>query len=162
MERLRAARDAAGPEELARLRAQVAQLASQNDRLASTLRDARDQIVALKAEVDRLAQPPNTYGIYVGPGDEDGTVDVMSSGRKMRVAVSPSVERDDILAGQEVMLNEAFNVVAARSSSAPARSSSSRSSSTRTARWSWPTPTRSGSSTSRARCAASSCASGTP
>ncbi|WP_088289796.1 proteasome ATPase [Kineosporia sp. A_224] len=114
VERLRAARDAAGPEELARLRAQVAQLANQNDRLASTLRDARDQIVALKAEVDRLAQPPNTYGIYVGPGDEDGTADVMSSGRKMRVSVSPSVERDDILAGQEVMLNEAFNIVAAK------------------------------------------------
>ncbi|MBI4943951.1 MAG: proteasome ATPase [Actinobacteria bacterium] len=114
VERLRAAREAAGPEELARLRAQVAQLANQNDRLASTLRDARDQIVALKAEVDRLAQPPNTYGIYVGPGDEDGTADVMSSGRKMRVSVSPSVERDDILAGQEVMLNEAFNIVAAK------------------------------------------------
>ncbi len=114
VERLRVAREAAGPEEIARLRAQVTQLASQNDRLASTLRDARDQIVALKAEVDRLAQPPNTYGIYVGPGEDDGTADVMSSGRKMRVSVSPSIERDELLAGQEVMLNEAFNIVAAK------------------------------------------------
>ena len=114
VERLRAARDAVGPDEVARLRSQVAQLANQNDRLASTLRDARDQIVALKAEVDRLAQPPNTYGLYIGPGDEDGTADVMSSGRKMRVSVSPSIERDELTAGQEVMLNEAFNIVAAK------------------------------------------------
>jgi proteasome-associated ATPase len=100
-------------EQLSRLRAQVAQLSAQNDRLASTLRDARDQIVALKAEVDRLAQPPNTFGLYVGPGD-DGTVEIISSGRKMRVACSPSVEPEGLHPGQEVMLNEAFNVVAAR------------------------------------------------
>jgi len=112
-ERLRAGRGGADPEQVARLRAQVGQLAAQNDRLASTLRDARDQIVALKAEVDRLAQPPNTFGIYVGPA-EDGTVEVMSSGRKMRVAVSPSVTLEELRSGQEVMLNEAFNVVAAR------------------------------------------------
>jgi proteasome-associated ATPase len=112
-ERLRSGRGGADPEQVARLRAQVGQLAAQNDRLASTLRDARDQIVALKAEVDRLAQPPNTFGIYVGPA-EDGTVEVMSSGRKMRVAVSPSVNLEELLSGQEVMLNEAFNVVAAR------------------------------------------------
>jgi proteasome-associated ATPase len=100
-------------EQLSRLRAQVAQLSAQNDRLASTLRDARDQIVALKAEVDRLAQPPNTFGVYVGPG-EDNTVEIVSSGRKMRVACSPSVDSETLRPGQEVMLNEAFNVVAAR------------------------------------------------
>jgi proteasome-associated ATPase len=100
-------------EQLSRLRAQVAQLSSQNDRLASTLRDARDQIVALKAEVDRLAQPPNTFGVFVRPG-EDGTVEIVSSGRKMRVACSPSVDLEALRPGQEIMLNEAFNVVAAR------------------------------------------------
>ncbi|HYY10929.1 MAG TPA: proteasome ATPase [Kineosporiaceae bacterium] len=112
-DRLRSGRGGSDPEQLARLRAQVSQLAAQNDRLASTLRDARDQIVALKAEVDRLAQPPNTFGIYVGPA-EDGTVEIVSSGRKMRVSVSPSVSLDELRLGQEVMLNEAFNVVSAR------------------------------------------------
>src|SRR3954451_2274177 len=112
-ERLRAVRGGADPEQVARLRAQVGQLAAQNDRLASTLRDARDQIVALKAEVDRLAQPPNTFGIYVGPA-EDGTGEGMSSRGQMRVAVSPSVTLEELRPGQEVMLNEAFNVVAAR------------------------------------------------
>lgn len=89
------------------------QLGSQNERLASTLRDAREQIVQLKAEVDRLAQPPNTFGVYVGPA-EDGTVEVISSGRKMRVALSPSIDVEELVEGQELMLNEAFNVVAAR------------------------------------------------
>jgi proteasome-associated ATPase len=112
-DRLRGSRGGADPEQVARLRAQVSQLAAQNDRLASTLRDARDQIVALKAEVDRLAQPPNTFGVYTGPA-EDGTVEVVSSGRKMRVSVSPTVPLDELQPGQEVMLNEAFNVVAAR------------------------------------------------
>jgi proteasome-associated ATPase len=114
VERLAATRTPGGAgEEIDRLRAQVAQLGSQNERLAGTLRDAREQIIQLKAEVDRLAQPPNTFGVFVGLAEE-GTVEVISSGRKMRVAVSPSIELSDLTAGQEVMLNEAFNVVAAR------------------------------------------------
>jgi proteasome-associated ATPase len=114
VERLAATRTPGGAgQEIERLRAQVAQLGSQNERLAGTLRDAREQIIQLKAEVDRLAQPPNTFGVYVGPA-EDGTVEVISSGRKMRVALSPSIELTELAPGQEVMLNEAFNVVAAR------------------------------------------------
>jgi len=113
VERARSSRGGPDVEQVARLRAQVSQLATQNDRLAATLRDARDQIVTLKAEVDRLAQPPNTFGIFVGTA-EDGTVEVISAGRKMRVSVSPTVETDSLAPGQEVMLNEAFNVVSAR------------------------------------------------
>jgi proteasome-associated ATPase len=114
VERLAATRTPGGAsDEIDRLRSQVAQLGSQNERLAGTLRDAREQILQLKAEVDRLAQPPNTFGVYVGPA-EDGTVEVISSGRKMRVAMSPSIELDELAPGQEVMLNEAFNVVGVR------------------------------------------------
>ncbi len=114
VERLAATRAPGGAgDEIERLRSQVAQLGSQNERLAGTLRDAREQIIQLKAEVDRLAQPPNTFGVFVAPA-EDGTVEVISSGRKMRVAMTPSIEVDDLVPGQEVMLNEAFNVVAAR------------------------------------------------
>jgi proteasome-associated ATPase len=85
---------------------------SQNDRLVATLREARDQIVALKEEVDRLAQPPSGYGVYLSTHD-DGTVDVFTGGRKLRVTVSPAVEVDQLRRGQEVMLNEALNVVRA-------------------------------------------------
>jgi len=88
----------------------LAAVTSQNERLAATLREARDQIVALKEEVDRLAQPPSGFGTFLEARD-DGTVDVFTGGRKMRVNVSPSVEVSNLKPGQEVVLNEALNVV---------------------------------------------------
>jgi proteasome-associated ATPase len=87
-------------------------LTSQNERLATTLRDARDQILKLKEEVDRLAQPPAGFGTFLSRNDDD-SVDVFTGGRKLRVNVSPGVELDGLVRGQEVMLNEALNVVAA-------------------------------------------------
>jgi proteasome-associated ATPase len=100
---------------LAEAQARVAGLTERNERLADTLREARDQMVALKEEIDRLAQPPSGYGVYLETF-EDGTVDIFTSGRKLRVAVSPQVTVADLKHGQEVMLNEAMNVVAARGS----------------------------------------------
>ena len=88
-------------------------LTSQNDRLAGTLREAREQIVALKEEVDRLAQPPSGFGIFL-QATPDGTADVFTGGRKMRVSVSPGVELAHLKPGQEVVLNEALNVVIAQ------------------------------------------------
>jgi proteasome-associated ATPase len=98
---------------LAEAQARVAALNDRNDRLSQTLREARDQMIALKEEIDRLAQPPSGYGVFL-EAFEDGTVDIFTSGRKLRVAVSPEVALDDLRHGQEVMLNEAMNVVAAR------------------------------------------------
>jgi proteasome-associated ATPase len=97
---------------LATAQAAVGRLSEQNDKLASTLREARTQIVALKEEIDRLAQPPSGYGVFLGKHD-DGTVDVFTGGRKLRVVVSPAVEADALERGQEVMLNDALNVVQA-------------------------------------------------
>jgi proteasome-associated ATPase len=85
---------------------------AQNERLAATLREARDQIVALKEEVDRLAQPPSGFGVFLS-ACEDDTADVFTGGRKMRVNVSPNVELSGLRPGQEVVLNEALNVVIA-------------------------------------------------
>jgi len=84
----------------------------QNERLAATLREARDQIVTLKDEVDRLAQPPTGFGTFLQRNDDD-SVDVVTGGRKLRVNVSPTVDKDALRKGQEVILNEAMNVVAA-------------------------------------------------
>jgi proteasome-associated ATPase len=98
---------------LAEAQARVAALSERNDRLADTLRDAREQMITLKEEIDRLAQPPSGYGVFL-QAYEDGTVDIFTSGRKLRVAVSPQVELETLRHGQEVMLNEAMNVVAAR------------------------------------------------
>ncbi|PUA79375.1 proteasome ATPase [Nocardioides currus] len=90
----------------------LAAVTSQNERLAQTLREARDQIMKLKEEVDRLAQPPAGFGTFLAR-NEDDSVDVFTGGRKLRVNVSPAVELDELVKGQEVMLNEALNVVAA-------------------------------------------------
>ena len=89
-------------------------VSAQNERLAATLREARDQIVALKEEVDRLAQPPSGFGVFL-QANEDDTCDVFTGGRKMRVNVSPNVEVSELRPGQEVVLNEALNVVIAQS-----------------------------------------------
>jgi proteasome-associated ATPase len=90
----------------------LAAITSQNERLAATLREARDQITTLKEEVDRLAQPPTGFGTFLAR-NEDDSVDVFTGGRKLRVTVSPSVDLETLTRGQEVMLNEALNVVAA-------------------------------------------------
>ncbi|MGH3185750.1 MAG: proteasome ATPase [Streptosporangiaceae bacterium] len=88
-------------------------VSAQNERLAAMLREARDQIVALKEEVDRLAQPPSGFGVFLS-ACEDATADVFTGGRKMRVNVSPNVELAELRPGQEVVLNEALNVVIAQ------------------------------------------------
>jgi proteasome-associated ATPase len=99
-------------ERLTQTEAALAGLNSQNERLTATLREARDQIVALKEEVDRLAQPPSGFGVFL-KSNPDGTADVFTSGRKMRVSVSPSIDTDELRPGQELVLNEALNVVIA-------------------------------------------------
>jgi proteasome-associated ATPase len=99
-------------ERLAEAAASVAQLTERNTKLVDTLRDARGQLLALREEVDRLAQPPSGYGVFLGDFD-DGTVDVFTSGRRMRVAVSPAVEIPALRRGQSVRLNEALTVVEA-------------------------------------------------
>ena len=99
-------------ERISDLQTNLSSVTTQNERLAGTLREARDQIVALKEEVDRLAQPPAGFGVFISRNDDD-TVDIFTGGRKLRVAVSPSIDLADLQRGQEVMLNEAMNVVAA-------------------------------------------------
>jgi proteasome-associated ATPase len=100
-------------ERLLETKGQLAQAVSQNEKLTYTLREAREHIAALREEVDKLTQPPSAYGTLLGVND-DGTVDVFSAGRKMRVALHPDLEVDELERGQEVVLNESLNVVMAR------------------------------------------------
>jgi proteasome-associated ATPase len=99
-------------ERLAEASASVAQLTERNAKLVETLREARSQLLALREEVDRLAQPPSGYGVFLA-SFEDSSVDVFTSGRRMRVAVSPAVEVPQLRRGQSVRLNEALTVVEA-------------------------------------------------
>ncbi len=100
-------------ERLLETKGQLAHLTSQNEKLSYTLREAREHISSLRDEVEKLTQPPSAYGVVVGK-NEDGTVDVLSSGRKMRVSLHPDIEHDTLERGAEVVLNESFNVVLAR------------------------------------------------
>ena len=100
-------------ERLLETKGQLAQAVSQNEKLTATLREARDHIAALREEVGKLTQPPAAYATFLGRND-DGTVDVQAAGRKMRVQVSPEVDLDEVERGAEVVLNDAYNVVMAR------------------------------------------------
>jgi proteasome-associated ATPase len=101
-------------ERLLETKGQLAQAVSQNEKLSYTLREAREHIAALREEVEKLTQPPAAYGTLIGTND-DGTVDVHSGGRKMRVAVHPDLDSSELVRGAEVVLNESLNVVLARS-----------------------------------------------
>jgi len=89
----------------------LAQACRQNERLLTALHEARDEIAALREEVDRLAAPPLTYGVYLA-AHEDDTVDILAQGRKMRVRLHPAINTTSLRPGQEVVLNESLNVVA--------------------------------------------------
>ena len=102
-------------ERLLETKGQLAQAVGQNEKLSYTLREAREQITTLRDEVDKLSQPPSAYGVVVGKND-DQTVDVLTSGRKMRVSLHPDIDHELLNRGAEVVLNESFNVVMSRAS----------------------------------------------
>ena len=101
-------------ERLLETKGQLSQAIARNEKLSYTLREARDHIATLREEVDKLTQPPSAYGVVVGK-NEDGTVDVQTSGRKMKVALHPEIDHLELEVGSEVVLNESFNVILARS-----------------------------------------------
>jgi proteasome-associated ATPase len=100
-------------ERLLETKGQLAQAVSQNEKLSATLREAREHIGALREEVEKLTMPPSAYGTFLEVND-DGTVDVFTAGRKMRVAMHPELDVEELQRGQEVVLNESLNVVLAR------------------------------------------------
>ncbi len=99
-------------ERLLEVKGQLARAMAQNDRLASTLREARDRIASLREEVEKLSSPPSGYGLVLDTND-DGTIDVFTGGRKMRVERHPDLDQE-LHKGTEVVLNEALNVVMVR------------------------------------------------
>jgi len=98
--------------DLRQSRVQLEQAYKQNEKLVATLQEAKQQIEALKIEVEKLSAPPSTYGIY-SSANEDGTINVFVSGRKMKVNLRPDIQADRLRKGQQLILNEALNVVEA-------------------------------------------------
>ena len=103
-------------EEIRRLyqsRYQLDQATKQNDKLVSTLQEAKAQIGALRAEIEKLTAPPSSYAIYSSL-NPDGTANVFVSGRKMKVSLLPAIDGKELRRGQEVVLNEALNIIEAK------------------------------------------------
>ena len=97
-------------ERLMETKSQLSGAMAQNGKLADTLREAREQIVALKAQIEKLSSPPSGYGVFL-EANADGTVEIFAQGRKLRVNASPDLDATQLRRGQEVVLNEALNVV---------------------------------------------------
>jgi proteasome-associated ATPase len=97
-------------EKLVETREALARATGQNQKLADALRDEKQRIEALAEEVDKLSQPPATFGVFIGSND-DGSVDVVTAGRKMRVMPAPDLDADKLRSGAQVILNDALNVV---------------------------------------------------
>lgn len=99
--------------DLMEIKGQLSQAVSQNEKLTRTLTQAKEHLAELREEVEKLTQPPSAYGSYLNH-NEDGTVDILSGGRKMRVSVSPDVDLFGLEKGAEVVLNESLNIILAR------------------------------------------------
>ncbi len=100
-------------ERLLEAKGRLAQAVSQNERLSAALEETRDQLALLRTEVEKLTAPPNAFGI-IDRVNSDGSIDVLTGGRKLRVGVQPSIEVKELERGQEVLLNEAMSVVDVR------------------------------------------------
>jgi proteasome-associated ATPase len=96
--------------ELSRTRERLDRATSQNDKLAAVLEEAREQLGVLREEVEKLTAPPNNFGTVLQVND-DGTIDILSGSRKLRVSAQPNVEVKKLQVGQEILLNEAFNII---------------------------------------------------
>src|SRR6266571_2211684 len=106
-------RDAAVVEgELREVNEQLGHMTEQNEKLVNALYEAREQITSLKEEVDKLCAPPSTYGVYLS-ANEDGTVNILAQGRKVKVNLHPAIKGEALKPGQELILNEGLNVVEA-------------------------------------------------
>ncbi|HEV8420297.1 MAG TPA: proteasome ATPase, partial [Actinomycetota bacterium] len=97
-------------EQLLQSRGELSRAVAQNEKLVAVLRSERERIETLKEEVEKLARPPATFGVFLRENDDE-SVDLFTAGRKMRVNVDPTIDRKRFRRGVEVILNEALNVV---------------------------------------------------
>jgi proteasome-associated ATPase len=97
-------------EKLVETRDQLTRAMGQNEKLADALRNERQKIEALAEEVEKLSQPPASFGVYLGTND-DGSIDVFTGGRKMRVTPAPDLDASRIMPGAQVILNDSLNAV---------------------------------------------------
>jgi proteasome-associated ATPase len=108
----------AAPGQIATLEKRLAQTDSQlagaytkNENMENALRDAKDRLIQLKEEVEKLTQPPASYGIFLEYFEDENCADIFTNGRKLRVMIGPDIDPKEFERGKEVMLNEALNII---------------------------------------------------
>ncbi|MDN6476900.1 MAG: proteasome ATPase [Corynebacterium variabile] len=100
-----------GPESYRQLQLANRTLGTRNAKLTELLKASRDKLDELNGRLDALAEPPSTYGTLLETGPDAFTAEVHTAGRRMRLMVSPRVDRIDLTPGALVRLGEGSQVV---------------------------------------------------
>jgi len=94
---------------LAEINKVVEGLQQKNTDLTTLLADAKLQLLSLRDQVEQLGAPPSGFGIFLDLYENDA--DVLINGKKMRVTISPEVDKSQLSSGREVILNESLNII---------------------------------------------------
>ena len=101
--------DVTSNDSLAEINKVVEGLQQKNSDLATLLSDAKLQLLSLRDQVEQLGAPPSGFGIFLDLYEDDA--DVLINGKKMRVTISPEIDRSQLSSGREVVLNESLNII---------------------------------------------------
>ena len=101
--------DVTSNDSLAEINKVVEGLQQKNSDLATLLSDAKLQLLSLRDQVEQLGAPPSGFGIFLDLYEDDA--DVLINGKKMRVTISPEIDRSQLTSGREVVLNESLNII---------------------------------------------------
>ena len=101
--------DVTSNDSLAEINKVVEGLQQKNSDLATLLSDAKLQLLSLRDQVEQLGAPPSGFGIFLDLYEDDA--DVLINGKKMRVTISPDIDRSQLSSGREIVLNESLNII---------------------------------------------------
>ncbi|MFM1986701.1 MAG: proteasome ATPase [Actinomycetota bacterium] len=101
--------DVTSNDSLSEINKVVTDLKQKNTDLSNLLADAKLQLLNLKDQVEQLGAPPSGFGIFLELFNDDA--DVLINGKKMRVLISPEIDKSQLTAGREVILNESLNII---------------------------------------------------
>lgn len=97
--------------QVSQLRTQLQSATASNDRLTNTLKEAREQLIQIRSEVERLSIPPSGYATVIQARDL-ANVDISFQGRQFRVIAMPGIDPADLQPGRQVRLNESQVIIA--------------------------------------------------
>lgn len=86
---------------------------ARNAKLAELLKESRDRLKDLHAEIEALAEPVSTFGIFLCFDEYRRDATIITAGRRMRVKVSPNMDRGQLVPGVRVRLGEGSVIVEA-------------------------------------------------